>query len=75
MMCCHSCSGRKHKDKEHKLHEEPEEAKPEEAKPEEVVEEDFVAPGDNKLYVYMEEVRERIQPLPSTRDQVVALAQ
>ena len=35
----------------------------------------FTAPGDQQLIKYMEEVRDRIQPLPTTRDQVVALAQ
>ena len=35
----------------------------------------FIAPGDQQLVKYTEEVRDRIQPLPTSRDQVVALAQ
>ncbi len=42
---------------------------------EEVVEEEFTLPADNMLLKYVEEIRERIQPLPTSRDQVVALAQ
>ena len=35
----------------------------------------FSLPGDPQLLKYIEEVQERIAPLPSTKDQVVALAQ
>lgn len=35
----------------------------------------FTVPGDQQLVKYTEEVRDRIQPLPTSRDQVVALAQ
>ena len=34
----------------------------------------FVPPGDNNLIQYVEEVKDRIGPLPTTKDQVVALA-
>ncbi len=35
----------------------------------------FTTPGDQQLVKYIEEVKDRIQPLPTSRDQVVALAQ
>jgi hypothetical protein len=35
----------------------------------------FTLPGDPQLLKYIEEVQERVAPLPSTKDQVVALAQ
>ena len=35
----------------------------------------FVPPGDNILIQYIEEVSEKISPLPTSRDQVMALAQ
>ena len=35
----------------------------------------FSLPGDSQLMKYIEEVQERVAPLPSTKDQVVALAQ
>ena len=35
----------------------------------------FVAPGDNNLIQYMEDMQEKVSPLPTTRDQVIALAQ
>jgi len=37
-------------------------------------EQPFTAPGDNNLCIFIEEAQERILPLPSTKDQVVALA-
>ena len=35
----------------------------------------FISPADSVFLKYTEEVRDRIQPLPTTRDQVMALAQ
>ena len=35
----------------------------------------FTPPGDPTLMKYIEEVQERVAPLPSTKHQVVALAQ
>ena len=42
---------------------------------EETAEEEYSPPCDSNLLKYVEEVKERIQPLPTSRDQVVALAQ
>ena len=35
----------------------------------------FVMPGDNALMKYVDEIQDKIAPLPTSRDQVVALAQ
>jgi len=35
----------------------------------------FEMPCDSNLFKYLEEITEKIQPLPTTREQVVALAQ
>ena len=37
--------------------------------------EPFFAPGDLTLVKYLEDVDEKIMPLPTSKDQVVALAQ
>ena len=49
-----------------------EEAAKEEEGPSEVI---FTPPGDANLMKYIEDVTEKIQPLPTSRDQVSAVAQ
>lgn len=71
------CSSRSRAAREREEKQKEEEAAKEaaESSSEQPQQQPFVAPGDNNLMQYIEDVTEKVAPLPTTRDQVIALAQ